>query len=97
MTNRMALALSLALALAAAAQGAAAQSADGDAGRAAALDRTLGPNADLPKPTAPALGWLPGALPPWLAAQPYRQQPLFATVPVGGTARGGRVRPGSGP
>jgi hypothetical protein len=103
MTNRFVLAFSLALALGALALGAtlpvSAQETTGQAGRAAALDRALGPNADLPKPdsTVPAFGWLPGALPPWIAGQPYRQQPLFATVPVGGTTRGGRVRPGSGP
>jgi hypothetical protein len=98
MTNRKVFALSLVLALGAALP-ASAQEATGEAGRAATLDRMLGPNADLPKPdpTAPVFGWLPGALPPWIAGQPYRQQPLFATVPVGGTTRGGRVRPGSGP
>jgi hypothetical protein len=98
MTNRTVFIACFALALGAA-WPASAQEATGEAGRAAALDRILGPNADLPKPdsTAPVFGWLPGALPPWIAAQPYRQQPLFATVPVGGTTRGGRIRPGSGP
>jgi hypothetical protein len=91
-------ALSIAVALSAAP--AAAQDAPGDAAsRAEALDRLLGSGADLPRPDpAPPLSitWLPAPLPPWLAAQPYRQQPLFATVPVGAAAAG-RRRPGSGP
>jgi hypothetical protein len=74
-----------------------AQETTGEAGRAAALDRLLGANADLPRPDpAQATAWLPAPLPPWLAAQPYRQQPLFATVPIGGTV-GGRVRTPGGP
>ena len=94
MRKRTALVLSLVVAMGAAGT-AAAQEATGEAGRAAALDRLLGANADLPRPETapPSVGWLPAPLPPWLAAQPYRQQPLFATVPVGGTVRG-RVRPG---
>ena len=67
----------------------------GDALRdAEALDRLLGPTAALPKPDpAPAatVPWLPAPAPPWLAAQPYRQQPLFATVP-GNAVLGGRIR-----
>jgi hypothetical protein len=80
---------------------AAAQDAPGEAARLAeALDRVLGAGADLPRPDpvpAKTLTWLPAPLPPWLAAQPYRQQPLFATVPgevaVGGSTR----RRGSAP
>jgi hypothetical protein len=85
----------LALALAAA-PAMAQQDPGGEAARRAeSLDRILGSNAELPKPEvapAPPFAWLP--LPDWLAGQPYRQQPLFAPVPVGGTVRG-RVR-GSG-
>lgn len=100
MTNRIAAILSIAVALAAAP--AAAQDTLGEAGRRAeALDRLLGAAADLPRPDpAPpqTMGWLPAPLPPWLAAQPYRQQPLFATVPVGAPATAtGRIRAGSGP
>ncbi len=94
MTNRTLRALSLAAALGLAAP---ALAQEGEAGRAAALDRLLGANADLPKPdpaTPLALTWIPAPLPPWLAAQPYRQQPLFSTVPVGGTTASGRRRPG---
>jgi len=93
MTHRTLAAFSLAAAIGLAAP---ALAQEGEAGRAAALDGLLGANADLPKPDpAPpqTLTWLPAPLPPWLAAQPYRQQPLFATVPVGGTV-GGRRRPG---
>jgi hypothetical protein len=83
----------------AAAAPAAAQEAPGEAGRRAeALDRLLGSGADLPRPDlAPAqtLTRPPAPLPPWIAAQPYRQQPLFATVPIGTPAVTGRVR-GSG-
>jgi hypothetical protein len=96
MTNRTLAALSLSAAIGLAAP---ALAQEGEAGRAAALDRLLGANADLPKPDpAPqqTLTWLPAPLPPWIAAQPYRQQPLFATVPVGGTTVSGRRR-GSGP
>jgi hypothetical protein len=87
-----------ALALLAGAAGAAAQQG-ADTTRALQVDQLLGANADLPKPDAPppTFVWNVPPLPPWLVAQPYRQQPLFATVPVGGTATGGRVRPGSGP
>jgi hypothetical protein len=83
--------ISLAVAAPAAAQ------ETGEAGRRAeALDRLLGPGADLPRPyPAQTLTWLPVPLPPWLAAQPYRQQPLFATVPVGVPTTTGRIR-GSG-
>lgn len=97
--NRISASLLAALAVSLAAMPAAAQQdPTGEAQRRAeSLDRLLGANADLPKPdAAPAqpLAWMAPPLPPWLAAQPYRQQPLFATVPVGGTVRG-RVR-GSG-
>ena len=95
MTNRTLAALSLAAALGLAAP---ALAQEGESGRAAALDRLLGANADLPKPDPQppqTLTWLPAPLPPWLAAQPYRQQPLFATGPVGGTVSGRRR--GSGP
>jgi hypothetical protein len=96
--NRTLAALSIAAVLGFAAPAVAQDSAQGEAGRAAALDRLLGANADLPKPDpAQPLTWMPAPLPPWLAAQPYRQQPLFATVPVGGTTRGGRVRVPGGP
>lgn len=73
---------------------AAAQSANEDTRRAEALDSALGATADLPKPpaaAAPRLAWPEPPLPPWLAGQPYRQQPLLTGVPRGG-AVGGRVR-----
>jgi hypothetical protein len=74
-----------------------AQSADDPARRAAALDRALGPNADLPVPqivNVPNFAWPQRPYPPWLTEQPYRQQPLLTAVPRGGTV-GGRTR-GSG-
>ena len=90
--------LAAALLSLAAAVPAAAQDTPGDAGRRAeALDRLLGPAADLPRADpipAQTFAW-PTPLPPWIAAQPYRQQPLFATVPVGTPATTGRIR-GSG-
>ena len=98
MLNRMSTSLLAALALSLATPATAQQAPMGeDARRAESLDRLLGANAELPKPDAAPtqpLVWMAPPLPPWLAAQPYRQQPLFATVPVGGTVRG-RVR-GSG-
>ena len=95
MLNRMSTSLLAALAISVAAMPAFAQQDPMSevVRRAESLDRLLGVNADLPKPDAPAqtMTWMAPPLPPWLAAQPYRQQPLFATVPVGGTVRG-RVR-----
>lgn len=84
--------ISIALLAAAAAAPAAAQ--DDPARRAEALDRALGPNAELPKPEFGPLPPLNATL-PWLSGQPYRQQPLLTGVPPGGTTRG-RTRGGGG-
>jgi len=93
--------LAMLLALGGAAALALPAGAQGDAaGRAEALDRALGPNADPPRPpaiTAPAITW-PGALPPaWVSGQPYRQQPLLTAVPPGGTISGRRRSTPGGP
>lgn len=89
------------LALAGAASFAWPASAESDAaGRAAAVDRALGANADPPRPpavTAPSITW-PRDLPPvWLSGQPYRQQPLLTAVPPGGTINGRRRTTPGGP
>jgi hypothetical protein len=51
-----------------------------------AVDRALGPNAEL-APPVPAAEVLPPPSPPplWYWRQPFDQQPFFATQPPGGT------------
>ncbi|MCW5773842.1 MAG: hypothetical protein KIT16_19525 [Rhodospirillaceae bacterium] len=93
MTNTI-LAIAAALAVAAAFGNAAgAQSAEEATRQAEALDRALGAAADPPRApavAAPDIGWPQATLPPWLAGQPYRQQPLLTGVPRGGTVGGHR-------
>jgi hypothetical protein len=93
--------LAMLLALGGAAAFALPAAAQGDAARnAAALDRSLGANADPPRPravTAPSITW-PHNLPPvWISGQPYRQQPLLTAVPPGGTIGGRRRSTPGGP
>lgn len=51
-----------------------------------AVDRALGPNAELSPPATAAEALPPPSPPPlWYWRQPFDQQPFFATQPLGGT------------
>ena len=54
--------------------------------QAEAVDRALGPNAEIAPPPVDTAALPPPSPPPlWYWRQPFDQQPFFATQPIGGT------------